>query len=425
MAQNIQPKSVPDEVLAAVCKALKQWANGISLQNLQSPVSGDRRIINHTLLVYFRRRGTIDWTIDQMSRRGKVNRKLRDILRIGITQILYMDGIPPAAVTDTCVRHARRTRGKKPAGFVNALLRNLIRTGRDNWFAEIRQNAPRHVRLNLSKELYDQWRQRMNKEDLERLADLLNSPAPLTVRRRSLAQSITPTEAPDYLTPVDAPEWLPAADLFECRDPQAFFKSDAFINQQYYVQDPATLLAPALLDPYPEELVADLCAAPGGKTLLMAELADNKATIIAGDRSSKRLQRLLDNMPSEGRIVPVAGDAAIPYLKAQSLDAILLDVPCSNTGVIRRRPDVKWRFTRQNLQDIVKLQKNILAATATAVRPGGRLVYSTCSIEPEENSEQVQNFCNRHENFRVSSERLLLPSEDHDGAYAAVLQKIR
>ena len=422
MRQNIQIKSVPDKVLEATCQALRAWEKGCALQDLTYPAE-HREIVTNLVFTIFRHKAVVDWTISQFSRRPKIDRRLRHILEVGVTQILYMDGIAPATVTDTCVRFTTKRGGRKRAGFVNAVLRNLIRTGRTDWLATVAQKAPPATRLDLAPALYKQWQRHLPPEKLATVASVLNEPAPVIVRRRTASRANRQVEEPDCLVPIEAPDWMPEARLFICRDPHAFIRSEAFRSGNYYIQDPATLLAPAMLAPKPKETLADLCAAPGGKTLILDEIAPDDGILIAGDRSPSRLAKLSDNIGPDSHIIPVAGDAAMPYCRAASFDAILLDVPCSNTGVIRRRPDAMWRFSSRQLQELVALQARILDGAATLLKPGGRIAYSTCSIEPEENSEQVRRFCRRHHpRFEIANERLLIPDKTHDGAYSALIK---
>lgn len=422
MRQNIQRKSVPDKVLEATYQALRRWEKGSALQDLTYPVK-HREIVTNLVFTIFRHKAVVDWTIIQLCRRPKIDRRLRHILQVGVTQILYMDGIAPATVTDTCVRFTTKIAGPKRAGFVNAVLRNIIRKGRDNWLATVSQKAPPATRLDLAPALYKQWQKHLPPEKIVELASVLNKPAPLVVKRRIASRPNRHAEEADCLAPVEAPDWMPEAQLFICRNPQTFIRSETFRSGSYYIQDPATLLAPVMLTPRPKETLADLCAAPGGKTLVLDEIAADDCILIAGDRSPARLSKLTDNLGTESHIIPVAGDAAIPYCRAASVDAVLLDVPCSNTGVIRRRPDAMWRFSGRQLQELVALQARILDGAAALLKPGGRIVYSTCSIEPEENSEQVRRFCHRHyPHYEIAKERLLFPNKTHDGAYSALIR---
>ena len=160
---------------------------------------------------------------------------------------------------------------------------------------------------------------------------------------------------------------------------------EAVDTTRFYIQDPSTLLAPMLLAPQPGETIADLCAAPGGKSLILAEMLNGAGKLLCRDRSPERLKSIQENLRLWNNVQIEEGDAAADALPKHAWDAILLDVPCSNTGVIRRRPDVRWHFSLNKLQELVALQQRILENCADAVRPGGRIIYSTCSLEEEEN----------------------------------------
>jgi len=187
------------------------------------------------------------------------------------------------------------------------------------------------------------------------------------------------------------------------------------------VQDPGTRLAIDLLDPKPGEAVLDACAAPGGKT---AQIAWRGATVTACEVNPKRRRRLEANLARLGLAgkVTVINELALsgnsPYQK------VLVDAPCSNTGVLRRRPDARWNWTKDKLAMLVKLQSQILDVAAKLVAPGGRLVYSTCSNEPEENTEQIAAFLQRHPEFALAETKESVPVETgYDGAFAAALTR--
>ena len=194
-----------------------------------------------------------------------------------------------------------------------------------------------------------------------------------------------------------------------------------------YVQDPATMLAPKLLDPKPGQRVLDACAAPGGKSALLAELMNNEGELIATDRSEKRCETLRENLQRLG--VTIADVASANWgsdsPELEPFDAILLDVPCSNTGVLRRRVDVRWRLYEGFTDHLCKQQLAILESCAPLLKPGGNLVYSTCSIEPEENSDLVAGFLAAHPEYKLDSSAEALPHRDStDGAYAARITRI-
>jgi 16S rRNA (cytosine967-C5)-methyltransferase len=198
-------------------------------------------------------------------------------------------------------------------------------------------------------------------------------------------------------------------------------------NGAIYIQDPSTRHAVELLAPQPGERILDACAAPGGKALLIAAAQGGGANLTCTDSNPKRLPRLTDNL---SRLH--AGDATIathdwtepaPAAWHHAFDGILLDVPCSNTGVIRRRVDVRWRLQVPDITRLVHTQRQIIEHALPCVKPGGRLVYSTCSIEPEENQTQIESVLADHPGLRLAASRVVLPFTDHtDGAYAARLE---
>jgi 16S rRNA (cytosine967-C5)-methyltransferase len=203
----------------------------------------------------------------------------------------------------------------------------------------------------------------------------------------------------------------------------------------FTVQDPATSASVELLDPLPGECVLDACAAPGGKTAMIAGLMEGEGELVAMDVHDDRLETLADTVKRTGWdfVEIVKGDAAKGFplrdssgqaTAGKTFDAILLDVPCMNTGVLRRRADARWRFTRDRIETLKKTQWKILTEMSKAVKPGGRLVYSTCSLEQEENEELVNRWVRQNDGWRLAKARRLFPPKSGtDGAYAALLRK--
>jgi 16S rRNA (cytosine967-C5)-methyltransferase len=198
-----------------------------------------------------------------------------------------------------------------------------------------------------------------------------------------------------------------------------------FADGAFYVQDPSTSVAPALLNPQPGETVLDACAAPGGKAMQLAELMKGQGTLVAMDPAADRLKPLRENVARlKWDFISVVEGDITKQPPAARFNAILLDVPCTNTGVIRRRPDARWRFSPERLRAACDKQEAILDAAAACLNPGGRIVYSTCSLELEENEGQVDRWLARHADFRLADSRKLFPPETQtDGAYAALLVK--
>ena len=194
-----------------------------------------------------------------------------------------------------------------------------------------------------------------------------------------------------------------------------------FAEGAFYIQDPSTLLAVDMLNPRPGEAILDLCAAPGGKVTAIAARMKNDGRVVATDIREDRLNQLRENCDRLGtdcvEVMPLGADVR------ELFDRVLADVPCSNTGVMRRRVDLRWRLQPRDIQATTKLQCEILRRAVRNVKPDGLLIYSTCSLEPEENEQMVKAFLERNRAFRLEAERVLLPWRDGvDGAYAAALR---
>ncbi|MEI7436731.1 MAG: transcription antitermination factor NusB [bacterium] len=350
------------------------------------------------------------------------------VMLIGVYELLDLERAPHAAVNEA-VLAVRQLGAAAQTGLVNAVLRRVSRE-RDLIIAAIAAQPP-GVRLSHPESLLERWMARYTPAMVEALC-VWNNSAPEVVLRVNLklttmagflealaalgvAATVHPY-APDRC--VVLPHGRRVSDM------------PGYDAGFFNVQDPSTLLAPDLLDAQPGERVLDACAAPGGKTTVLAEGMNGIGRLVAIDRASVRLTRLQATLDRTGfgTFVKVAeGDltAGLQNLEEAPFDAILLDVPCTNTGVLRRRADARWRFSAEALAVAVCQQRALLDAAAGHLRPAGRIVYSTCSLEPDENEHQVRGWLADHPDFRLDVERRTFPPEDGiDGAYAARLIKI-
>jgi len=218
-------------------------------------------------------------------------------------------------------------------------------------------------------------------------------------------------------------DWLEENLVFELKSHPSLAGLPSFQQGLFYVQDPSTLLAPRLLDPQPGDAILDLCAAPGGKLTYLAQLVRNQARLTAQDVSTQRLKLIAENCTRLG--VTCARPILSSTLAAEPsplFDRILLDAPCSNTGVMRRRVDLRWRIRPEEINRLRLAQLELMAQSARLLKPHGTLVYSTCSLEPEENDQVINEFLQSHPAFRIDSRRELLPFvEEVDGGFAALL----
>ena len=374
--------------------------------------SADRGFTNALVLGVLRNLTLLDHWIDTMRGRGKLDRDVRNALRLGLFQILCMRVPDYAAVNETVGlvrKHARP--------IVNAILRRATREQAS--LLEGIESLPVEIRYSTPDFLIDKWAAQFGQAATQTLCEWNNQPADIIIRANQLQP-----EATAIIAAAEDTEAIPgSADFYRV----ASVPLDWIERGLAYVQDPATAIAPALLAPQPGQRVLDACAAPGGKTALLAELMQNQGTIVATDRSEKRCVTLRDNLQRMG--VGIAEIATADWgseeaAEFEPFDAILLDVPCSNTGVLRRRVDVRWRLYEKFTEHVRERQLAILEATAPLLKPGGALVYSTCSIEPEENGELIAEFLAKHPDFVFEASADSLPQRDgQDGAFAAKLRR--
>ena len=323
--------------------------------------------------------------------------ELEALLYVGAAQVLYMDEVPDFAAVNETVEAAKQCDNKSIAKVVNGVLRNLIRR-RAEFEAQIAA-APLEERESFPTELVRRWTARFGAENAAKLCAWHNEPAKTYLARKD--GSFVELERGKKVTDVLG-----------------------FAEGEFIVQDPGTALAVELVDAKPGDEILDACAAPGGKTI---QLAWRGAKVTACEVNPKRRRKLEENVIRSRSEVEVIEDFRCqPQPLTSTYSKVLVDAPCSNTGVLRRRPDARWNWSVEKLAALVKLQAEILDRVAALVRPDGALVYSTCSNEPEENLGQVEAFLARHPDFTLTESRESIPyASGHDGAFAALLTRTR
>jgi 16S rRNA (cytosine967-C5)-methyltransferase len=371
----------------------------------------NRSFVTETFYGIIRNKSYLDFIIQRFRSSG-LDMPTRQILRLGVYQ-LYKMRIPDHAAVYETVNIAGPART-----LVNAVLRKAI-TEKDGILAQL-QVAPPHIRYSHPEFLWQKWESRHGLKIAEELCAWNNEPAKIYVRTNRLK-----------VTPGELVESFPDAKIVEgysdCLEvdhlPLSWISSGVA-----YVQDPSTLLACDLLHPKPGEMVLDACAAPGGKAGYIAQKMENQGKLVACDYDKARVGRLEQNLRRLGvvnsTILLTDWIQQEPPFESETFDAILVDAPCTNTGVIRRRTDVRWRLTPQDFSRMQGLQSRIVKATAKLLKPGGRLVYSTCSIEPEENERVVNSIDQEVPGLHFAEARSSMPIRDHlDGAFAALFVK--
>ena len=355
---------------------------------LRLPVS-ERAFARALAMAALRNLGRIDRALETKLRKSTPD-TARQLMRLGAAQLFVMD-TPDFAAVSTTVKLAERFADTRPLkGLINAVLRGLGREGRLGGGPEA--NAPDW--------LFQRWRTAFGEADaLAVAAAIPEEPATdLTLRAPKDAESHgTESHDTQRLAAELEAEVLPGGSLRTRR------KADlagwpGFTEGLWWVQDAAAAVPARLLAAAPGETVADLCAAPGGKTL---QLAAAGAQVTAVDRSASRLKRLNENLARTGLAAEVVAADAETWPDARRFDAVLLDAPCTSTGTFRRNPDTLWATRPADLAKLADLQHRLLDSAAERVRPGGRLVYCTCSLEREEGETQVLAFLRRRPDYRL------------------------
>ena len=367
--------------------------------------SADRALLNAIVLGVLRNLRLLDHWIGQL-RKGKLDDETRDILRVGLCQLLILELPDHAAVFET--GELGKSAGR---GLINAVMRRAAATKKK--LLDLSE-VPPTVALSHPDWMLKRWSKAFGKQEAIELMEFNNHPAPVIARINPLSAGSAGLETgPD----------LPAG-FFQIEGP---IPTQLLASGAIYIQDPATRHCVELLDPQPGERVLDACAAPGGKAFLIAAAQGGGKDLVCTDSNDKRLPRLRENLErlqiKDSTIDCHDWSTPAPAKWHGAFDAILLDVPCSNTGVFRRRVDVRWRLKPSDITDLAKLQRQIIENALPCLKPGGRLVYSTCSIEAEENDALIEALVADHPELKLEASRQALPQRDGtDGAFAALLR---
>lgn len=393
--------------------------------------AADRHLCQELVYGVVRWEATLDFLIQRKAPGRTQKPGLQTALRLGLYQLFFLDRVPPHAAVNETVKLARDTGFGPQSGFVNAVLRGYVREqeATRSLLATLKRDQP-HIGYSHPEWLVDRWTRAWGRLETLRLLEWNSAPPPNFARVNTLktnAETLLPRwreEGVDY--DFVRREWLPENLVFELKSHPPLTSLPSFQQGFFYVQDPSTLLAVTTLAPEPGERILDLCAAPGGKLTFIAQLTQNQGLVIAHDRSEERLKFVRENCHRLGvTCAEFASPGGQPLGESAGgrFNRILVDAPCSNTGVLRRRLELRTRLRPEEITRLAGEQRALLAQTAGLLARGGTLVYSTCSIEPEENHQVVAAFLRDFPGFKLQSERQLLPFRDSvDGAYVARLE---
>ncbi|HQM79339.1 MAG TPA: 16S rRNA (cytosine(967)-C(5))-methyltransferase RsmB [Candidatus Syntrophosphaera sp.] len=383
----------------------------------------------------------LDYILSQYTDKEKFDQtdiKIKAWLYLGLYQLMYLDSIPDHAAINETVELAKKNLGEKVGDFVNAVLRAYQRN------PEVKYPDDTVLRIayehSYPPELIAKWIELWGEEDTEYLALFYNENPRLHIRVNTTAT--TRDKLIQYFTKRDIPVTpSPVSKVTILTDAADEVLEDVAFSEGYFsIQDTSSTLIVDLLDPQPEENILDLFAAPGGKCTYIAEKMANTGEVVAVDKipnKMKLLKQAADRLQLTN-IKQVVTDAFRYGPAAPAYDRVLADVPCSGWGVFGRKADLRWQANK-NIDELVKLQEKALDYAANFVRPGGILVYSTCTLNPAENEEQIKKFLKRNPKFTLVNAKEILPSDfvvegmfktlpfkhDMDGAFAAKMRKSR
>lgn len=386
----------------------------------------DRGLVTELVCGIVRRRRSLDALLDQLGKKKAQQQPpdLRLILHIGLYQLRYLSQVPPAAAVHTTVELAKANRLKRLAGVVNGVLRQYLRlAGKSADPLQLPTDPVQRLGVlhSFPDWIVEIWRDRLGLAEAEKLCKWFNQSPSLDLRVNPLRSSVAEVET---ALREETPESDKSPILSRLPHlPQGLRLAGktgpirqlpGFQQGWWTVQDGSAQLVGHLLDPQPGEVIIDACAAPGGKTTHIAELMQDRGTIWACDRALKRLNKVKQNA---GRlhlqsIQLCPGDSRSLTQFQQAGDRVLVDVPCSGLGTLHRHPDIRWRQTPQKAAELAQLQQEILTQAATWVKPGGILVYATCTLNPGENEAVVQSFLASHPGWQIqapTSDPILAP----------------
>ncbi|HUL45232.1 MAG TPA: 16S rRNA (cytosine(967)-C(5))-methyltransferase RsmB [Bacteroidota bacterium] len=365
----------------------------------------DKSLLAELVHGVIRWQGRLDWILNGFTHgnfsKSEVN--LRNTLRVALYQILFLSHIPHYAAVNEAVEFAKRVRGEKYASLVNAVLRNIIRSLDGIHYPKDDEDPVQYLAVYFSHPqwLVKRWYQRFDRPELEKLLSANNEVPELTLRINKLR--IPP---PEFLSLLDQQKIQYQGSMYidhflKVRSLSGISQLNIFQSGYFSIQDESAALPVLLLDPKPGERVIDLCAAPGGKTTFIAEMMLNEGVVLAVDKYENKLDLIRKSCERLGlkNVQLLVADGI--ELQTEPADRVLVDAPCSGFGVLRKKPDIKWRREPEDIVRLAKQQFLLLESAGRLLKPGGVLVYSTCTSEPEENEQIIDAFLQHHPEFHT------------------------
>lgn len=365
----------------------------------------DKSLLMEIVHGVLRWQSKLDWVLNGFfhGNFSKAEVTVRNTLRAALYQILFLDKVPDHAAVNEAVDFIKRVRGEKAGGLVNGVLRNIIRNKDGIHYPDVQNDAALYLSTMYSFPLWmvKRWMNRFGFYETEKLLEAQNQKPGLSLRINTMKTTVE-----DFMKMFDLQnisyersQFLPM--FLKTSNLSNISQTEIFRRGFFTVQDESAGIAAVLLDVKPGERVVDLCSAPGGKTTFFGEVMKNQGEIIAVDKYQTRLNLVKTACERVGltNITYIAADGI--EFQTEPVDKILIDAPCSGLGVLSKKPDIKIKREMRDINEVVKIQELLLNNAATILKPGGAMVYSTCTIEPEENFGVVKKFLETHPEFEI------------------------
>ena len=370
-----------------------------------NPSNKDRGLVTELVYGIVRRVRSLDALIDQLGSKTAIQQPpdLRIILHIGLYQLRYLSQVPAAAAVNTSVQLAKDNGLNKLSKVVNGILRQYERLAAkapDPLAVPTEPILRLGILYSFPDWIVENWLEQISIVEAEQLCAWFNQPPTIDLRVNLLKKSLEEVESALVSAGI-AVSRLHLPQALRLTSPGSIQQLPGFEQGWWTVQDSSAQLVTHLLDPQPGEVVIDACAAPGGKTTHIAELMKDRGEILAFDRAASRLGKLQENI---GRLQLKSITVRTTDSRHSSpplADRVLIDAPCSGLGTLHRRPDIRWRQTPQKIQELSRLQRELLERAATWVKPEGTLVYATCTLNRLENEEVIQSFLDSHAAWQI------------------------
>jgi len=411
---------VRNAALKVVFEVLENGAyTNIAINNLLketnfSPL--ERSFITEIVYGTVKNKGTLEWIRDSFVNLKKIDPWINYIILTGIYQLIYLDKVPVSAACNESVNLAKKYGNPGSVKFVNGVLRNIARNLDNISYPDIQDDPVLHISVVYShpKWLIERWVKEYGVEETIALCKHNNSKSPNTIRVNTLKIQVDELMALFVDKGIDVKKTLYAPEGLEIANFGQIDKMDAFNQGLFVMQDEASMLVARCLNPLPNTTIIDGCAAPGSKTTHLAQLTYDESTILAFDIHDHKLKLIEQNASKLGiKSIQIENQEAqkIGELFEKRVDYLLLDAPCSGLGVLRRRADLRWRKDQQQIKELSKLQLEIIEGAAKCLKPGGVMVYSTCTMTHEENLDVVKEFLKNNEDFSFDSLVPYIPQE--------------